>query len=100
MNYTKNRLLVLLISSATMAIQPASARGQESVIGTSAAFSGPSRGLGIELYRGSKAYFEQVNSQGGVHGHKIVIKAYDDGYNTPPAIDQTFRLIDADRVVL
>lgn len=46
---------------------PASYEGvsdDEIVLGTSAAFSGPSRGLGIELYRGAQACFAQVNEQG------------------------------------
>jgi ABC-type branched-subunit amino acid transport system substrate-binding protein len=70
------------------------------VLGVSAAFKGPSRGLGIELYRGSVAYFEDVNRQGGVHGRKIVLKAYDDNYNPAPAIENTIRLIEQDRVLL
>ena len=37
----------------------------EIVLGMSAAFSGPSRGLGIELYRGASAYFTHVNRAGG-----------------------------------
>ena len=72
----------------------------EIVVGMSGPFSGPSRGLGIELYRGSMAYFDHVNSKGGVHGHKIVIKAYDDGYNPIPAIENTVRLIEKDKVFL
>ena len=32
--------------------------GDEITLGVSAAFSGPSRGLGRELYRGAKAYFD------------------------------------------
>jgi branched-chain amino acid transport system substrate-binding protein len=75
-------------------------QAEDIVLGMSAAFSGPSKGLGIELYRGSMAYFEHVNSQGGVHGRKIVIKAYDDGYNPTPAIDNTIRLIEKDHVFL
>ena len=38
----------------------------EITLGMSAAFSGPSRGLGIELYRGAMAYFTHVNRMGGV----------------------------------
>jgi len=70
------------------------------VLGMSAAFTGPSKGLGIELYRGSKAYLDEVNSKGGVHGRKIVIKAYDDGYNPTPAIENTIKLIEKDDVFL
>jgi hypothetical protein len=73
---------------------------EELVIGMSAAFTGPSGGLGIELYRGAMAYVEQINRNGGVHGKRIAIKAYDDGYNPIPAIHNTIKLIDIDRVFL
>jgi ABC-type branched-subunit amino acid transport system substrate-binding protein len=77
-----------------------SAQADDIVLGMSAAFKGPSRGLGIELYRGSMAYFEHINRAGGVHGRKIVIKAYDDGYQPVPAIRNTIRLIEKDNVFL
>jgi len=69
-------------------------------LGVSAAFKGPSRGLGIELYRGAMAYFEDVNRQGGIHGRKIVLKSYDDNYNPIPAIENTIHLIEQDKVLL
>jgi ABC-type branched-subunit amino acid transport system substrate-binding protein len=71
---------------------------QDIVIGMSAPFTGPSKSLGNELYRGSMAYLEQVNRSGGIHGQKVVIKAYDDGYNPVPAIENTIKLIEGDRV--
>jgi ABC-type branched-subunit amino acid transport system substrate-binding protein len=79
---------------------PATVRAGDIVIGMSAAFTGPSRGLGIELYRGSQAYFEEVNHKGGIHGRKIVLKVYDDGYNPVPAIANTVRLIEQENVFL
>jgi len=79
---------------------PASVRAEELVVGMSAAFTGTSRGLGIELYRGSMAYLEPVNRSGGIHGKKIVIRAYDDGYNPTPAIRNTIKLVDDDDVFL
>lgn len=66
----------------------------------SAAFKGSSKGLGIELYRGTMAYLNYVNQRGGVHGRPVVIKAYDDGYNPDPAIGNTIRLIEKDNVLL
>jgi ABC-type branched-subunit amino acid transport system substrate-binding protein len=72
----------------------------EIVIGVSAAFAGSSRGLGIELYRGSMAYIKTVNAAGGVHGRQIVIQAYDDGYSPTPAIDNTIALAEVDDVFL
>src|SRR5262249_60446733 len=53
-----------------------------------------------ELYRGSMAYLEPVNRMGGIHGKKIAIRAYDDGYNPAPAIRNTIKLIDDDDVFL
>lgn len=69
------------------------------LLGMSAAFTGHSRGLGIELYRGSQAYFNQVNANGGINGRKIVIKYYDDGYDPLPAIRNTINLIEKDKVL-
>jgi branched-chain amino acid transport system substrate-binding protein len=90
------RLWTLSLLAAVALMPPAGVHGEEIVAGMSAAFTGPSRGLGIELFRGSKAYFDYVNSRGGVHGRKLVIKAYDDGYNPGPAIENTIRLIEKD----
>jgi ABC-type branched-subunit amino acid transport system substrate-binding protein len=56
--------------------------------------------LGIELYRGATAYFEHVNRTDGVRGARVLIKAYDDGYNPVPAIHNTIRLIEQDHVLL
>jgi ABC-type branched-subunit amino acid transport system substrate-binding protein len=76
------------------------ARSEELVIGMSAAFKGPSRGLGIEMYRGAMAWFREVNRTGGVHGRMIVLRAYDDGYNPAPALANTRRLIQEDKAFL
>jgi len=69
-------------------------------IGMSAAFKGPTGGLGTELYRGSMAYIQHINDSGGVYGKKIRIVPYDDGYNPAPAIENTIRLIERDDVFL
>ncbi len=70
----------------------------EILLGTSAAFSGPSRGLGIELYRGAQAYFAQVNEQGGIRGRRIAMKLYDDGYQPVPSVQNTMELLLRDQV--
>ena len=72
----------------------------EFLLGMSAAFSGPSRGLGIELHRGASAYFEHINRQGGVGGRRIRIRPYDDGYQPDPAVNNTMTLMLDDRVFL
>ncbi len=72
----------------------------EIVLGVSAAFSGPSRGLGTELYRGAQAYFSYVNDTGGVNGRRIVLKLYDDGYQPDACVANTIRLMQEDNVFL
>ena len=87
--------LCLLMSSGLLTVD-----ADDVIVGMSAAFRGPSRGLGIELYRGTMAYLEHVNQAGGIDGQKILIRAYDDGYDPLPAIHNTIRLIETDRVSL
>jgi ABC-type branched-subunit amino acid transport system substrate-binding protein len=88
-----------LVLSAWLLAAPLHGQG-EVLLGMSAAFSGASAQLGIELYRGSMAYFQHVNDSGGVNGVKIRIKAYDDAYDPNKAILNSIKLIEEDRVFL
>ena len=72
----------------------------EIMLGVSAAFSGPSRGLGTELYRGASAYFSHINANGGIGGRRIVLKIYDDGYQPDPCVENTMKLMLEDEVFL
>lgn len=72
----------------------------EILIGMSAPFKGASRGLGIELYRGSMAYLTEINNTGGVRGRTISLKAYDDGYQPDQAVKNSLRLMQDDKVFL
>ena len=72
----------------------------EIILGMSAAFSGPSRGLGIELYRGAWAYFEHVNRAGGISGRRITLQLYDDGYQPDASVNNTMKLMLEDQVFL
>ena len=76
------------------------AQQDEIILGVSAAFSGPSRGLGTELYRGAMAYFNHVNDNGGVNGRRIVLKLYDDGYQPDPCVANTIKLMQDESVFL
>jgi len=66
------------------------------VLGMSAAFTGPSGGLGVELYRGSVAYFTDLNQRGGIHGKPVSIITLDDGYQPNPAIENTIEFMRQD----
>ena len=47
---------------------------------------------------GAKAYFDHVNSKGGIHGRKIDYRYYDDAYNPAQTVQLTRRLVEQDRV--
>ena len=47
---------------------------------------------------GARAYFDHVNSKGGVHGRKISYVFYDDGYNPAQTVQLTRRLVEQDGV--
>lgn len=88
----------LLIVAVVFAVPRAAFAGGDYVLGMSAAFTGPSRGVGIELYRGSAAYFTHLNRNGGIGGEPVVIKTLDDGYQPDPAIENTIQFINDDSV--
>jgi branched-chain amino acid transport system substrate-binding protein len=92
--------LIAVLAGPSFALRATEGTPEPIVLAMSAAFSGPSRGLGIEVYRGARAYFDDVDAHGGVNGRPIVIKAYDDGYNPAPAIYNTIRAIEQDRAFL
>jgi len=93
------RLVCWLVTALlVMGAGTASASENSLKFGMSAAFSGPSRGLGIELYRGAAAYFDFVNAGGGVYGRKLELLPLDDGYNPIPAISNTIQFIEQDDV--
>lgn len=95
--HARDRRIPLAALCACLWLAPA-AQAEDIVLGMSAAFTGPSRALGIELYRGSQAYLQQVNRDGGVHGRQVIIRALDDAYDPTRAIQNTVRLVEEDGV--
>ena len=80
--------------------RPKASSDDEIVLGVSAAFSGPSRALGTELYRGSMAYFSHLNENGGVNGRRLSLRLLDDGYQPDPCVANTIELMRDDSVFL
>jgi ABC-type branched-subunit amino acid transport system substrate-binding protein len=66
-------LLLSLTGSAMAAVD-------EIRIGSAAALSGPAAMLGKRYHAGAKAWFKQLNAQGGIHGRRVVVDLRDDGY--------------------
>ncbi|MDP2391373.1 MAG: ABC transporter substrate-binding protein, partial [Acidobacteriota bacterium] len=97
-------MLVAAMAAVAMASGPSAFQASEGitdseiVVGMSAPFTGASRSLGIELYRGSMAYLTEVNRRGGVNGRTIAVRAYDDGYQPEVAVRNTLTLMLEDKV--
>lgn len=68
------------------------------VLGTSSAFDGHARFLGIEYLRGANLVFSEVNNKGGIFGRQIVVVSHDDGYNPVKTISNTQKLLFEDKV--
>jgi ABC-type branched-subunit amino acid transport system substrate-binding protein len=86
-------MLVLMASFFLSAFVSCAYAADSYVLGMSAAFTGPSGGLGVELYRGSVAYFTDLNQHGGIHGKPVSIITLDDGYQPDPAIRNTIEFM-------
>jgi branched-chain amino acid transport system substrate-binding protein len=68
------------------------------VLGEPAAFSGPSAGLGIEMWRGASAAFAAANARGGVYGRRVDLVVRDDGYDAEKAAPAVVQLAITDHV--
>jgi len=70
---------------------------KEITIGACAALEGPSHALGVQTVIGAKTYFSFVNDEGGVHGRKLKLIAYDDSYD-PAKTEACFQRLMDDKV--
>ena len=68
------------------------------LIGGTVPLSGEAAAFGA-VAPGAKAYFDYVNSRGGVQGRKIDYRFYDDAYNPAQTVQLTRRLVEQDRVL-
>ena len=46
------------------------------------------------------AYFNKVNTEGGINGRKIVFISYDDAFSPPKTVEQARKLVESDGVLL
>jgi branched-chain amino acid transport system substrate-binding protein len=84
--------------SQTSITQSQGITDDEILVGSSLALGGHAGYLGTQTLHGALAYIKHVNQQGGVHGRRIKVIAYDDGYDPPRCVANTQRLIIQDKV--
>ncbi len=87
----------VLVSTPAVAVDPG-VFDDRIVFGQSAALDGPAAELGRGMRDGIVAAFSSINREGGVHGRRLELKSYDDGYEPERAIANVERLINEDQV--
>ncbi len=66
-------------------------------IGQTMPYSGPASAYGA-AGKTETAYFNRLNSKGGVNGRKINFISYDDAYSPPKTVEQTRKLVENDEI--
>jgi ABC-type branched-subunit amino acid transport system substrate-binding protein len=89
--------VVALLALVTRAGAEPGVTTDEILIGSCAALEGPAKALGTQTLLGATAYLDQVNLKGGVHGRRIRLVSYDDGYDPARAVE-CFNRLKADNV--
>lgn len=88
---------VALMSSAAFAQNGPGITATEIKIGNTMPYSGPASGY-ASVGRAEAAYFNMINSKGGINGRKIDFLSYDDSYSPPKTVEQTRKLVEQDNV--
>src|SRR5258707_6694727 len=94
-------LLVASVASAASAQKKydPGATDTEIKIGNIMPYSGPASAYAT-IGKTEAAYFNKVNSEGGINGRKINFISYDDGYSPPKTVEQARKLVESDEVLL
>jgi branched-chain amino acid transport system substrate-binding protein len=93
----------ILGNTAARAAAPAAAPVTPSagsiLLAQSAAFTGPAGALGSGMRDGAMAYFQRVNSEGGVQGKSIEMISADDGYEPERTKANTAKFLERSNLV-
>src|SRR6266403_2544693 len=68
-------------------------------IGNIMPYSGPASAYAT-IGKTEAAYFNKLNSEGGINGRKFNFVSYDDGYSPPKTVEQARKLVESDEVLL
>jgi branched-chain amino acid transport system substrate-binding protein len=93
--------LVATISSSANAQKKydPGASDTEIKVGNIMPYSGPASAYAT-IGKTEAAYFNKINSEGGINGRKINFVSYDDTYSPPKTVEQARKLVESDEVLL
>jgi len=88
----------IILLSAQVVSAEQGVTDKELLVGMTNALTGPASALGTGMKTGALVYFNKINASGGVHGRKLRLVSYDDGYEPKNTVDMTNKLIMSDKV--
>ena len=91
-------LACLMILSVVSFAQEDGVYPDKVVIGSFQALSGAVAPIGVSMRKGMDAYFNWVNTTGGVHGRKIELIVADDQFNPSRTVIEVKRMVEQDKV--
>src|SRR5450432_4562974 len=94
-------LLAIAVASAANAQKKydPGATDTEIKVGNIMPYSGPASAYAT-IGKTEAAYFNKLNTEGGINGRKINFISYDDGYSPPKTVEQARKLVESDEVLL
>ncbi len=95
--YAAAAALAVAISAGPAVADTPGVTATEIKIGNTVPYSGPASSYSV-LGKLESAFFNMVNEQGGVAGHKINYISLDDNYSPPKTVEQIRRLVEEDKV--
>src|ERR1700754_76262 len=95
--YLTAALLAAAAATGAAAADAPGVTATELKIGNTVPYSGPASSYSV-LGKLETAFFNMVNEQGGVAGHKINYISLDDNYSPPKTVEQIRRLVEEDKV--
>src|ERR1700728_2156335 len=105
LRHAKSAALAVLVAASLASAASAQkkydpgATDTEIKIGNIMPYSGPASAYAT-IGKTEAAYFNKINSEGGINGRKINFISYDDGYSPPKAVEQARKLVESDEVLL
>ena len=101
MNKHLSAVMIAVLAAAVLFTAPASADhrpGNVVLMGGTLPLTGRSADAGRRYYNAYKLFVDELNARGGLLGHKVELKIYDDKSNTRNVIELYEKLITEDKV--
>lgn len=88
----------LALGSAQATTSEVGVTDTEILLGQSLGLTGPLAELTLDISNGTRAYVNEVNTRGGIHGRRLKVITMDDGYQAPNTVKNAEQMIKQDKV--